>query len=86
MRDTGGWGRKKVTNRQTGGKVILQYAVVFSVIALIAALLGFGGIAAGAAEVAKVRFFIILLLFVASLVMGLMRRGWPSNLAIGSPP
>lgn len=33
---------------------MLQYAVVFFVIALIAALLGFGGIAAGAAEIAKI--------------------------------
>ena len=43
--------------------------------ALIAAVLGFGGIAAGAAEIAKILFFIFLLLFVVSLVMGLMRRG-----------
>lgn len=54
---------------------MLHYAVVFFVIALVAALFGFGGIAAGAAEIAKVLFFIFLALFVASLVVGLFRRG-----------
>jgi len=53
---------------------MLHYAVVFFVIALIAALLGFGGIAAGAIEIAKVLFFIFLVLFIVSLVLGLFRR------------
>ena len=53
---------------------MLHYAVVFFVIALVAALFGFTGIAAGAVEIAKVLFFIFLLLFVVSLVFGLMRR------------
>jgi uncharacterized membrane protein YtjA (UPF0391 family) len=56
------------------GTIMLHYAVVFFVIALIAALFGFGGIAAGAAEIAKVLFFIFLVLFVVSLVVGLFRR------------
>jgi len=54
---------------------MLHYAVVFFVIALIAALFGFGGIAAGAVEIAKVLFFIFLALFLVSLVLGLFRRG-----------
>jgi uncharacterized membrane protein YtjA (UPF0391 family) len=53
---------------------MLHYAVVFFVIALIAALFGFGGIAAGAIEIAKVLFFIFLVLFIVSLVLGLFRR------------
>lgn len=53
---------------------MLYYAVVFLVIALIAALLGFTGIAAGAVEIAKILFFVFLLLFVISLIVGLMRR------------
>jgi len=53
---------------------MLHYAVVFLVIALIAALFGFGGIAAGAVEIAKVLFFIFLVLFVISLIVGLFRR------------
>ena len=57
------------------GMLMLHYAVVFFVIAFIAALFGFGGIAAGAAEIAKLLFFVFLVLFVASLLMGLVRRG-----------
>jgi len=53
---------------------MLQYAIVFFIVALIAALFGFTGIAAGAVEIAKVLFFIFILLFLVSLVMGLMRR------------
>jgi len=55
--------------------VMLYYAALFFVIALVAALFGFGGIAAGAAEIAKILFFIFLVLFVVSLIMGTMRRG-----------
>jgi len=56
------------------GKKMLQYAVIFLVIALVAALFGFTGIAAGAAEIAKILFFVFVLLFVASLIVGLVRR------------
>ena len=52
---------------------MLHYAAVFFVIAIVAAIFGFGGIAVGAAEIAKVLFFIFLVLFVASLVVGLFR-------------
>ncbi len=53
---------------------MLQFAALFLIIALIAALLGFTGIAAGAVEIAKILFFVFLLLFAVSLVLGLMRR------------
>jgi len=53
---------------------MLNYAVIFLVVALIAGLFGFTGIAAGAVEIAKILFFIFIVLFVASLIMGLMRR------------
>ena len=56
------------------GNEMLRYAVIFLVIALVAALLGFTGIAAGAVEIARVLFFVFLVLFVVSLVFGLMRR------------
>jgi len=55
-------------------KDMLKYAAIFLVIALIAALLGFTGIAAGAVEIAKILFFVFILLFVASLIVGLIRR------------
>jgi uncharacterized membrane protein YtjA (UPF0391 family) len=54
--------------------VMLQYAAIFLVIAIIAAVFGFGGIAAGATEIAKILFFIFLIIFVATLIMGLIRR------------
>jgi uncharacterized membrane protein YtjA (UPF0391 family) len=53
---------------------MLYYAALFLVIALVAALFGFTGIAAGAVEIAKILFFVFLLLFVAMLLVGLMRR------------
>jgi uncharacterized membrane protein YtjA (UPF0391 family) len=53
------------------GKKMLHYTVVFLVIALIAALFGFTGIAVGAVAIAKILFYIFLLLFVISLVFGL---------------
>ena len=53
---------------------MLHYAVVFFIVALIAALFGFTGIAAGAVEIAKILFFIFILLFAVSLFMGLVRR------------
>jgi uncharacterized membrane protein YtjA (UPF0391 family) len=52
---------------------MLYYAIVFFVIALIAAVFGFGGIAAGAAGIAKILFFIFLVLFIASLFFGRRR-------------
>ena len=38
------------------GKIMLNWAVTFLIIALIAAVLGFGGIAAASAEIAKIVF------------------------------
>ena len=52
---------------------MLSWALTFLVIALIAALLGFGVIAGTAAEIAKILFVVFLVLFVISLVSG--RRG-----------
>jgi uncharacterized membrane protein YtjA (UPF0391 family) len=43
---------------------MLHYAIVFFVIAIIAAVFGFTGIAAGAAEIAKILFYIFLVVFV----------------------
>ncbi len=54
---------------------MLYYAAVFFVIALIAAVFGFGGIALGAVEIAKFLFFVFIVLFIISLIAGLIRRG-----------
>lgn len=53
---------------------MLRYAAIFFVIAIIAAVFGFGGIAAGATEIAKILFFIFLVVFVLTLLLGLFRR------------
>lgn len=47
---------------------MLHYTVIFFVIALIAAVLGFGGIAAGATEIAKILFFVFLVLTIISFL------------------
>ncbi len=54
---------------------MLYYAVVFFIIAIVAGLFGFGGIAAGASSIAQVLFFIFIVLFLVSLIAGLIRRG-----------
>ena len=54
---------------------MLYYAIVFFVIALVAALFGFGGIAAGAAGIAKILFFAFLIIAIVTFLMSLARRG-----------
>jgi uncharacterized membrane protein YtjA (UPF0391 family) len=49
---------------------MLYYALVFLLIALVAAAFGFGGIAGVSAEFAKILFVVFLVLFVVSLVAG----------------
>jgi len=51
-------------------KTMLRWTVTFVILAIIAAVFGFGGIAEGAASIAKVLFFIFLVLFVISLITG----------------
>ena len=53
---------------------MLYWALVFFLIASVAAVFGFGGIAAGAATIAKVLFFVFLVVFLASLIAGMTRR------------
>lgn len=53
---------------------MLNWALTFFVIALLAAILGFGGIAVAAAGIAKLLFFIFLVLFVVSLIGHFARR------------
>jgi uncharacterized membrane protein YtjA (UPF0391 family) len=53
---------------------MLRWAIAFLIIALIAAVFGFGGIAAAATDIARILFLVFLVLFAISLVFGLMRR------------
>jgi uncharacterized membrane protein YtjA (UPF0391 family) len=54
--------------------VMLRWALGFFIVALIAAVLGFSGIALAAAGIAKIIFFVFLVLFLVSLVSHLLRR------------
>ena len=53
---------------------MLYWALVFLVVAMIAGVLGFGGVYVAAAGIAKILFFVFLILFVISLVSGGMTR------------
>jgi uncharacterized membrane protein YtjA (UPF0391 family) len=51
---------------------MLKWALIFFVVAIVAGLLGFTGIAAGAATIAKWLFFLAVAIFVIFLIMGLI--------------
>jgi uncharacterized membrane protein YtjA (UPF0391 family) len=53
---------------------LLHYALVFLVVALVAAAVGFGGVAGVAMEGARMLFWVFIVLFVISLVAGIVRR------------
>ena len=57
---------------------MLGWVVTFLIIALVAAVLGFGGIAGAAVEIAKIIFFVALLLFLVTAVFGLIRGRSPA--------
>jgi uncharacterized membrane protein YtjA (UPF0391 family) len=49
---------------------MLWYAWIFLVVAIIAAVFGFGGIAAASVGIAKILFFVFIVLFIISLLFG----------------
>ncbi len=55
---------------------MLYWALVFLVVALVAGAMGFGGVASTAGGMAQILFFIFIVLFLVSLVGGLVRRRW----------
>jgi uncharacterized membrane protein YtjA (UPF0391 family) len=61
-----------------GVMIMLYWALVFFVVAIVAAFFGFGGVAAASAGIAKILFFIFLVLFVLSLIAGLIGRRPPA--------
>ncbi len=56
---------------------MLGWALTFLVVALVAAALGFGGIAGTAIGIAKIIFFVAIILFALSLLSGLIRGRGP---------
>jgi uncharacterized membrane protein YtjA (UPF0391 family) len=59
----------------TRSQDMLHYAVVFFIIALIAAVFGFGGIAASAVSIGKILFIVFAVLAIASFLFGLIKKG-----------
>ena len=57
---------------------MLSWAVTFLIVALIAAVLGFGGIAGVAVEAAKLVFFVAIILFAISAVVGMAHGRRPT--------
>lgn len=53
---------------------MLNWALAFFLIAILAAVFGFSGIAIASAGIAKILFFIFLVVFLVTLVMGVARR------------
>jgi uncharacterized membrane protein YtjA (UPF0391 family) len=62
-----------VAASRTERGTMLSWVVTFLIIALIAGILGFGGIAGASIEIAKIIFFVALILFLVSAVVGLAR-------------
>jgi uncharacterized membrane protein YtjA (UPF0391 family) len=63
---------------ETRSNAMLGWALTFLIVALIAAVLGFGGIAGFAVEIAKIIFFVAIILFVVSAIFGVMRGRSPT--------
>src|SRR5205085_9637444 len=57
-----------------GSTIMLNWALTFLIVALIAAIFGFTGIAANAAWIAQVLFVVFLVLFLVSALTGAVRR------------
>jgi uncharacterized membrane protein YtjA (UPF0391 family) len=51
---------------------MLRWSLTFFLIAIVAAVFGFGGIASGATEIARLLFFFFIVIFLVSLIWGLM--------------
>jgi uncharacterized membrane protein YtjA (UPF0391 family) len=65
--------RVKFTTEVNMGS-LLHYAIVFLIVAIIAAFFGFGGVAGTAMEGARILFWVALVLFVISAIAGFVRR------------
>jgi uncharacterized membrane protein YtjA (UPF0391 family) len=67
------WSRRYRNQKFERSSAMLSWVVTFLVVALIAGILGFGGIAGVSIEIAKTIFFIAIVLFLISAVVGLAR-------------
>ena len=54
---------------------MLQWAIIFLIVALVAAFFGFGGLAGTAMSGAKLLFWVAIVLAVVTFIVSLVRRG-----------
>jgi uncharacterized membrane protein YtjA (UPF0391 family) len=67
-------GRRKRWKRIARGGYMLRWALIFLVVAIIAGIFGFAGIMVAAAGIAKLLFYLFLVLFLISLIGSFVRR------------
>jgi uncharacterized membrane protein YtjA (UPF0391 family) len=84
FKDTRNWPLRHTLDRRykeisvkDGDNIMLRWAITFLVIALIAAVLGFGGIAAVSMDIAKVIFLVFIVLFIIAAAMHVLRGKTP---------
>ncbi|MGI6209833.1 MAG: DUF1328 domain-containing protein [Anaerolineae bacterium] len=53
---------------------MLRWALIFLIVALILAVLGFTTLAGAAIDIARILFYVFLVIFVITLILGLIRR------------
>ena len=63
---------------------MLRWAVIFFLVAIVAGVLGFGGIAAGASEIARVLFYVFLVGFLVLQLLSVAPGGWTDTLVMGA--
>jgi uncharacterized membrane protein YtjA (UPF0391 family) len=56
---------------------MLKWALTFFIVAIIAAVFGFGGIAAGAVEIARILFVVFIVLFIVAVLMQVLNGKTP---------
>lgn len=67
------WANKGINKLKREVLLMLSWTLIFLVVALIAGALGFTGVAGAAVGIARVLFTIFIILFLATLVFGLIR-------------
>lgn len=65
---------ERLSSHLKRNRIMLSWALTFFILAIVAAIFGFGGIAAGAQSIAQVLFLLFVVMFVVSLITGQLRR------------